>query len=92
MISEFARSLRSLAKYLYAQSGFIFDPKDEDLNEKIDDIDEGFMDGEHELEMTNDYSEDMTTVACPTVMDSDDDEVRTIMILLAIMILNPTYM
>ena len=34
----------------------------------------------------------MTTVACPTVMDSDDDEVRTIMILLAIMILNPTYM
>ena len=41
-------------EYLYAQSGFIFDPKDEDLNEKIDDI-EGIMDGEHELEMTNDY-------------------------------------
>ena len=36
-------------EYLYAQSGFIFDPKDEDLNEKIDDIDEGFMDGEHEM-------------------------------------------
>lgn len=60
-------------EYLYAQSGFMFHPKDEELEEKID---EGFCDGEEvendEQAITVTHSEDMATVALLTDIESDD--------------------
>lgn len=57
-------------EYLYAQSGFTFDTKDEELEVKID---EGFCEGEENSEQVTAHSEDLATVACPTDLESDDE-------------------
>ncbi len=56
-------------EYLYTQSGFTFNPKDEQLEDKID---EGFCEGEGSGEQPT-HSEDLATVACPADMESDDE-------------------
>ena len=62
--------LHTLEKY--SQTGFMFDPKNEELEEKID---EGF--GEEVLENSVEvdlHAENLATVAPPS--DSESDEVR----------------
>lgn len=53
-------------EYLYAQSGYMFNPKDEELEEKTD---KGFCEegaGSGEQVTTTAHSEDMATVAPPS--------------------------
>ena len=57
-------------EYLYAQSGFTFDPNDEELDVKID---EGFCEGVESGEQVTAHSEELATIACPADMESDDE-------------------
>ena len=57
-------------EYLYTQTGFMFNPKNEDLEEKID---EGFGDEVLENSVEVDmHAENLATVAPPSDLESDE--------------------
>jgi len=62
-------------EYLYEQTGFMFPRKEDDLDAEIDEGFDDNMDMDVEEEETS-HSEDMATVALPTDLESEEDEVR----------------